>query len=130
MKFKITKRKCVKKRIVKYIISKTIFNQKTERCFKIRLQQWQASPRAKKIKTLHAIGTKWGIRIYCHARILTEFTHKVREIMFKKYFKLFLVSKSEYLKQQGSHYLYPWYLSFCVVSGETGTKSKCDINFD
>ena len=30
-------------------------------------------------------------------------TEKVRESMFKKYFKIVLVSKSQYLKQRGSH---------------------------
>ena len=31
---------------------------------------------AKKIKTPHAIRTKWGIRICCQARILTVFLHR------------------------------------------------------
>ena len=30
-------------------------------------------------------------------------TEKVRELMFKKRFKMFLVFKSQYLKQQGNH---------------------------
>ena len=34
---------------------------------------------------------------------LCSHTENVRELMFKKYFKITLVSKSEYLKQQGSH---------------------------
>ena len=47
--------------------------------------------------------------------------------MFKKYFRIRQVSKSQYLKQQGSPYLYPWHLSFSVVSGETGiTETKCE----
>ena len=35
--------------------------------------------------------------------LLCSHTKKVRELMFKKYFKILLVSKSWYLKQQGSH---------------------------
>ena len=41
--------------------------------------------------------------------------------MFKKYFKILPVSKPQYLKQQGTHSLYPSHLYFNVVAGETGT---------
>ena len=55
-------------------------------------------------------------------------TKKVKESIFKKYFKMFLVSKSSYLKLQGS---YRRHLSFSLVSGETRiTETKCDISFD
>ena len=33
-------------------------------------------PRAENIKTVHALEAKWGIRIYCQARILTVVTHR------------------------------------------------------
>ena len=38
--------------------------------------------------------------------------------MFKKCFKILLVSWPYYLKLQGSHYFYPGHLSFSVVSGK------------
>ena len=43
---------------------------------KIRFNNDELTPLAKKIKTLHAIETKWGIRIYCQARIFTVFTQR------------------------------------------------------
>ena len=53
-------------------------------------------------KPRHPMRSKWGIRIYCQARIFTLcVSEKVRELMFKKHLKIFLVSKS-YLKQQAS----------------------------
>ena len=48
-----------------------------------------------KIKTLHTIETKWGIRICCQARILTLCSNleKVRNSLFKKYLEVPLVFK-------------------------------------
>ena len=80
--------------------------QKLNCILKILFNYDELTPRAEKIKTLHTIETKWGIRICCQARILTLCSHieKVRESMFKihvqcsnqcsKYFKILLVSKS------------------------------------
>ena len=63
--------------------------------------------------------------------LLCSYTKKVRELMFKKYFKTLLVSKSWYLKLQGSHKLYARHLSFSVISRETEiTRTNYDISFD
>ena len=72
-------------------------------CFKIRLQRWWTNTnRGRKNKTLNAIKTKWGVRI-SGRDIHGVHTEKVRELMFQKYFKILLVYKLQYLKQQGSH---------------------------
>ena len=59
--------------------------QKLNCILKIRLNNDELNPRAKKIKTFHTIETKWDIRNYCKARILTLCSHieKVRESMLK-----------------------------------------------
>ena len=56
----------------------------------------ELNSRAEKIKTLHTIETKWGLRICSEARILALCLHtgKVKELVFKKYFKILLVSTS------------------------------------
>ena len=41
----------------------------------VRLSNDELTTRAEKVKTLHAMETKWDIRIYCKARIFTVFTH-------------------------------------------------------
>ena len=50
--------------------------QKLNCILKIRFNNDKLIPRAEKIKTLHAIETKWGIRIYRQARIFTVFTQR------------------------------------------------------
>ena len=50
--------------------------QKLNCVLKIRFNKDQLTPRAEKIKLLHAIKAKWSIRIYCQARISTVFTHR------------------------------------------------------
>ena len=50
--------------------------QKLNCVLKIRFNNDKLTPWAKKNKKLHAIETKWGIRLYCQAGIFTVFTHK------------------------------------------------------
>ena len=50
--------------------------QKLKCVLKIGFNNDELTPRAEKIKTLHAIETKWSTRIYCQARILTVFTQR------------------------------------------------------
>ena len=59
--------------------------QKLNCVLKIRFTNDKLISQAKKIKTLHAMETKWGIKIYCQARILTVFIHREgKEINFQK----------------------------------------------
>ena len=108
--------------------------QKLNCIIKILFNNDELTTRAEKIKTLHTIETKWSISISSRARILTLCSHKekVRESIFKmrvqcsnqcsKYFKILLVSKSQYSKQQRINQLYPRDHSLSVVSEETGTE--------
>ena len=50
--------------------------QKVNCISKFRCNDVELTPRAKNIKTLHMIETKWGIRICCQSRIFTVITHK------------------------------------------------------
>ena len=47
------------------------------------------TPRAEKIKTIHAIKTKWGIRIYCQGRIFIVFTQRRQGNCLKNTLKFF-----------------------------------------
>ena len=96
---KKTDGKWVKKQIIAFIISKIFIshlssNAKAKLYFKNSFQQWWTNPRAEKIKTLHSIETKQDIRICSQTKILILCSHteKVRESMFKKYFKISLLS--------------------------------------
>ena len=94
-------------------------------CFlKILFNYDELTPRAEKIKTLHTIETKWGIKICYQTRTFTLCSHveKIRESMFKihvqcsnqcsKYFKIFVVSSIQINK--AAIKLYPRDLSFSV----------------
>ena len=50
--------------------------QKLNCVLKISFSIDELIPWAEKIKTLHAMKTKWGISIYCQARIFNAFTHR------------------------------------------------------
>ena len=50
--------------------------QKLNCVLKIPFNNDELPPLADKIKTLHAMKTKWGISIYCQARIFNAFTHR------------------------------------------------------
>ena len=65
-----------KKQILAFINSKTIFKDKNLIVLKIRFKNDELTPRSEKIKTLHAIETKWDIRIKCQARLFIVFTHR------------------------------------------------------
>ena len=49
--------------------------QKLNCVLKMHFNDDELTPLAEKIKTFHAIETKWGIRIYCQGMIFTVFTH-------------------------------------------------------
>ena len=52
---------------------------------KMRFNNDELTLWAEKIKSLHAIKAKWGIRIYCQVSIFTLFTQREgKGIMFKK----------------------------------------------
>ena len=87
-------RKKVNSRI--YQFENYIRMQKINCIFKIRFNNDELTPRAKNIKTIHMIEIKWGIRICFYPKIFTMclYAEKGREGMFKKYFKILVVSKS------------------------------------
>ena len=53
--------------------------QKLNFVLKIRYNNDELTVRSEKTKTLHAIETKWGIRIYCQAKIFTVYTLRKSE---------------------------------------------------
>ena len=61
---------------------------------KIRFNNDELTLGTKEFKTLHTLKQNGDIRICCQARILTPCLHTemVRKSMFKKYFKILLVS--------------------------------------
>ena len=63
-------------------------------CCKYRTNIAQISPTLHKKNPGPTLNKKK--RLYIH-------TENVRELTLKKYFKILLISKSQYLKQQGSH---------------------------
>ena len=50
--------------------------QKLNCVLKLRFNNDEVNPRAKKVNTFHATETKWDIRIYCQVRIFSAFIHR------------------------------------------------------